>query len=76
MGLVAGISVCFLALVGMIERLVDLVIVGNVTMGTLLIFLPPLVGGWVVTRPRVVAGERRTTPPSARPSRRAAARGS
>ena len=62
-GLVAGISVCFLALVGIIERLVDLVIVGNVTMSTLMIFLPPLVGGWVATRPRVVAGERRTTPP-------------
>jgi branched-chain amino acid transport system permease protein len=62
-GLVAGISVCFLALVGIIERLVDLVIVGNIAMSTLMIFLPPVVGGWVATRPRVVAGERRTPPP-------------
>jgi branched-chain amino acid transport system permease protein len=62
-GLVAGASVCFLALVGIIERLVDLVLVGNITMSTLMIFLPPLMGGWVATRPRVVAGERRTAPP-------------
>jgi branched-chain amino acid transport system permease protein len=64
-GAIAGIVVIYLALVGMIERLDDLPIIGRVGMDTILIFLPAAVGGWVVTRPRVVGGERRTTTPGA-----------
>jgi branched-chain amino acid transport system permease protein len=64
-GAIAGIVVIYLALVGMIERLDDLPIIGAVGMDTILIFLPAAVGGWVVTRPRVVAGERRTATPGA-----------
>jgi branched-chain amino acid transport system permease protein len=59
-GAVMGGVVVFLALVGMIERLETLPIIGNVNMDAILIFLPAAVGGWVVARPRVVAGERRT----------------
>ena len=60
-GIVAGITVWYLALVGMMERLTTLIIVGRISMVAVLIFLPPAVGGWVVSRPRVVAGERRET---------------
>ena len=58
-GAIGGIVVIYLAVVGMIERLDDLVIIGHVGMDTILIFLPAAVVGWVVARPRVVAGERR-----------------
>ena len=58
-GAIGGIVVIYLAVVGMIERLDDLAIIGNVGMDTILIFLPAAVVGWVVARPRVVAGERR-----------------
>jgi branched-chain amino acid transport system permease protein len=58
-GAIGGIVVIYLAVVGMIERLDGLVIIGNVGMDTILIFLPAAVVGWVVARPRVVAGERR-----------------
>jgi branched-chain amino acid transport system permease protein len=62
-GAIAGVVVIYLGLVGMIERLATLPIIGNVSMDSLLIFLPAAVGGWVVARPRVVAGERRTASP-------------
>ena len=60
-GIIAGITVWYLALVGMMERLTTLIVVGRISMVAVLIFLPPAVGGWVVSRPRVVAGERRET---------------
>jgi branched-chain amino acid transport system permease protein len=59
-GAVMGGAVVFLGLVGMIERLETLPIIGDLSMDTILIFLPAAVGGWIVARPRVVAGERRT----------------
>ena len=60
-GAVAGIVAWFLALVGMIERLSDLSIIGtSLTMDQLLIFLPSALAGWVAVRPRVVAGEIRS----------------
>ena len=62
-GAIGGIVVIYLALVGMIERLDDLVIIGRVGMDSILIFLPAAVVGWVVARPRVVAGERRVAKP-------------
>ncbi len=60
-GLIAGIAVCFLALVGMMERLSTLIVVGKISMVGVLIFLPPAVGGWVLSRPRIEAGELRET---------------
>jgi branched-chain amino acid transport system permease protein len=63
-GAIGGIVVIYLAVVGMIERLDGLVIIGQVGMDTILIFLPAAVVGWVVARPRVVAGERRVASPS------------
>jgi branched-chain amino acid transport system permease protein len=62
-GAIAGIVVLYLAMVGMIERLDNLTIIGNVRMSTILIFLPAAVVGWVASRPRVVAGERRVASP-------------
>ena len=60
-GAIAGLVVWFLALVGMIERLSDLSIIGTgLTMDQLLIFLPSALAGWVAVRPQVVAGEIRT----------------
>ena len=57
-GAIAGLVVWFLTLVGMIERLSDLSIIGTgLTMDQVLIFLPSALGGWVAVRPRVVAGE-------------------
>jgi hypothetical protein len=64
-GAIAGVVVLYLGMVGMIERLDDLTIIGRIGMDSILIFLPAAVGGWVVTRPRVVAGERRTATPAA-----------
>ena len=56
-GALAGIAVWYLALVGIIDRLADLSIIGtSVTMDQLLTFLPALLAGWVAVRPRVVAG--------------------
>ncbi|MGZ8660967.1 MAG: branched-chain amino acid ABC transporter permease [Actinomycetota bacterium] len=63
-GAIGGIVVIYLAVVGMIERLDGLVIIGNVGMDTILILLPAAVVGWVVARPRVVAGERRVASPA------------
>jgi branched-chain amino acid transport system permease protein len=62
-GLIAGVTVCYLALVGIVERLYTLVVVGTITMSSVLILLPAAVGGWIATRPRVIGGERRTAAP-------------
>jgi branched-chain amino acid transport system permease protein len=60
-GLVAGIAVWFLALVGIIERLADLSIIGgSLTMDQILIFLPAALAGWVAVRPRVISGALQT----------------
>ncbi len=61
-GFIAGIAVVFLGMVGMMERLSTLIIVGNISMVGILIFLPPALAGWVVSRPRIEAGEQRETP--------------
>ena len=59
-GLLGAIGSLYLALVGLTERFGDLELVGEeITLGRLLLMLPPLVTGYVVTRPRVVGGERR-----------------
>jgi branched-chain amino acid transport system permease protein len=59
-GLFGAVGALYLALVGLTERFADLELVGEqITLGRILLVLPPLVAGYVVTRPRVVAGERR-----------------
>ena len=63
-GLVGAIGSLYLALVGLTERFGDLELIGEqVTLGRVLLFVPPLVAGYIVTRPRVVAGERRIPTP-------------
>jgi branched-chain amino acid transport system permease protein len=64
-GLIAAAVFVYLALVGLLERFADLNLVGEqITLGRVLLVLPPFVAGYVATRPRVVAGERRV--PTAR----------
>ena len=59
-GLLGFVGSLYLALVGLTERFADLELIGEqITLGRLLIVLPPLITGFVVSRPRVVAGERR-----------------
>jgi branched-chain amino acid transport system permease protein len=59
-GLLGFVGSLYLALVGLTERFGDLELIGEqITLGRLLLVLPPLVTGFVVSRPRVVAGERR-----------------
>jgi branched-chain amino acid transport system permease protein len=63
-GGIGAIAYLYLALAGLIERFEDLNLVGEViTLGRVLLVLPPLVVGYVVTRPRVVAGEQRAVGP-------------
>ena len=59
-GLLGFVGSLYLALVGLTERFADLELIGEqITLGRLLIVLPPLITGFVVSRPRVVSGERR-----------------
>jgi branched-chain amino acid transport system permease protein len=58
-GALSGVAVVYMAFVGLIERLATLAIVGRVEMSTVLMLLPAGVAGWVVTRSRVIGGERR-----------------
>jgi branched-chain amino acid transport system permease protein len=56
-GVIAGLTVWYLALLGIIGRLADLSIISTtLTMDQLLIFLPAALAGWVAVRPRVIAG--------------------
>jgi branched-chain amino acid transport system permease protein len=60
-GAIAGIAVCFLSLVGLLERLAELPIVSTaITMGDVLILLPAAVASWVAVSPRVISGESRS----------------
>ena len=59
-GLVGGAIAIYIALVGPYTRFADLELVGDqVTLGRVLLVAPALLAGYVVTRPRTVAGERR-----------------
>jgi branched-chain amino acid transport system permease protein len=59
-GLVGGVGALFVSLVGLYTRFADLELVGEqITLGRVLIPAPALVAGYVVTRPRIVGGERR-----------------
>jgi branched-chain amino acid transport system permease protein len=59
-GLIGAIAAIYVALVGLYTRFADLALVGEqITLGRLLLVAPALVAAYAVTRPRVVAGERR-----------------
>jgi branched-chain amino acid transport system permease protein len=57
-GLLAGVAVVYLALVGMTQRFDGINIVEDkLSLGRLLIFLPALVAGYFIGRPRISGGE-------------------
>ncbi|HET6714012.1 MAG TPA: leucine/isoleucine/valine transporter permease subunit [Actinomycetota bacterium] len=57
-GVIAGIVTIFFAAVGLIGNFTDLNLIGEVvTFALLMILLPPVVAGYVTSRPRVVAGQ-------------------
>lgn len=65
-GAAGGLVLIFLSLVGLIDRFADLNLVGEqVTLGRLLLVVPPFGAAFAVVRPRVVAGERRVAGPRA-----------
>jgi branched-chain amino acid transport system permease protein len=56
-GLVGGAAAIYLALAGMIEKFDTRNLIGSfLTLGNLLLMLPPLLAGYFATRPRLVAG--------------------
>jgi branched-chain amino acid transport system permease protein len=57
-GFVGGVTLVFLAMIGMVENFDQRNLVSNVvTLGKVLLALPPAVAGFVVVRPRVLRGE-------------------
>ncbi|HVF06972.1 MAG TPA: hypothetical protein VNC60_00180, partial [Actinomycetota bacterium] len=57
-GIIAGMVTIFLAAVGLIGNFTDLNLIGEeITFAQLMLVLPPLVAGYVVTSPKVEAGE-------------------
>ncbi|HET7237304.1 MAG TPA: leucine/isoleucine/valine transporter permease subunit [Actinomycetota bacterium] len=59
-GVIGGLVAIYIALVGLYTKFADLALVGEqVTLGRVLIVAPALITAYAVTRPRVVAGERR-----------------
>jgi branched-chain amino acid transport system permease protein len=64
-GLVGGVALVYLALAGMIQKFDGRNLIGSLlTLGNLLMALPPLLAGYFATRPRVAAG--RAEPPEPR----------
>jgi branched-chain amino acid transport system permease protein len=60
-GLLGAVSLMYISLVGLYTKFADLELVGEqVTLGRVLLAAPAVVAAYVVTRPRVVAGERRS----------------
>jgi branched-chain amino acid transport system permease protein len=65
-GLIGAVTLVYLALVGMIEKFDTRNLIGSfLTLGNLLMVLPPLLTGYLATRPRVVGGRRETAAPQA-----------
>jgi branched-chain amino acid transport system permease protein len=61
--LIGGATAIFIALVGLYTKFATLALVGEqITLGRLMIVAPGLVAAYAVTRPRIVAGERRVVP--------------
>jgi branched-chain amino acid transport system permease protein len=57
-GLIGGVAVVYLALVGMVEKFDARNLIGDwFTLGGLLLAMPPLLAGYLATRPRVEGGE-------------------
>ena len=56
-GFIGGIAVVYLALVGMVEKFDVRHLIGEpITLGRLLLAVPPLLGGYLAVRPRVRSG--------------------
>jgi branched-chain amino acid transport system permease protein len=65
-GLVGAVALVYLALAGMIQKFDERNLIGSfLTLGNLLMALPPLLTGYLTTRPRLVAGRRETAGPRA-----------
>jgi branched-chain amino acid transport system permease protein len=65
-GLVGGVGLIYLALAGMIEKFTVRNLIGSwVTLGKVLMWLPPLLAGYLATRPRLVAGRTERPTPAA-----------
>jgi branched-chain amino acid transport system permease protein len=65
-GLLGGVMVVYLALVGMVETFNSINLVGDaITLGRLLLVLPPFLVGYILVRPRVKAGVTVTPSPFA-----------
>jgi len=62
-GAAGGVVAIYVSLVGLYTKFADLELVGEqVTLGRVLLTAPAILAAYVVTRPRVVAGERRSVP--------------
>jgi branched-chain amino acid transport system permease protein len=58
-GLIGGVALIYLALIGMIQKFDSRNLIGDfLTLGNLLMALPPLLTGFLATRPRLVGGQR------------------
>jgi branched-chain amino acid transport system permease protein len=63
-GLIGAVVLVYLALTGMIEKFDTRNLIGSfLTLGNLLVALPPLLTGYLATRPRVIGGRRQAVPP-------------
>jgi branched-chain amino acid transport system permease protein len=57
-GLIGGVAVIYLALVGMVEKFEVRHLIGDsLNLGKLMLALPPLLAGYLATRPRVLGGQ-------------------
>jgi branched-chain amino acid transport system permease protein len=60
-GLIGGVALVYLALIGMIQKFDSRNLIGDfLTLGNLLMALPPLLTGFLAIRPRLVGGQRET----------------
>jgi branched-chain amino acid transport system permease protein len=60
-GLIGGVALIYLALIGMIQKFDSRNLIGDfLTLGNLLMALPPLLTGFLAIRPRLVGGQRET----------------
>jgi branched-chain amino acid transport system permease protein len=65
-GLIGGVALIYIALAGMIEKFDTRNLIGSfLTLGNLLMTLPPLLAGYLATRPRLVGGRRQAAAPRA-----------
>jgi branched-chain amino acid transport system permease protein len=63
-GLIGGVALVYLALIGMIQKFDSRNLIGDfLTLGNLLMALPPLLTGYLATRPRLAGGQREAVAP-------------